>query len=72
MFSMQGKKSADNILKYFLFFQKIGFEIKNKILFSAKNKKNINLLSADFAHRVVKRTTVNVLKIQTLWPKVCF
>ena len=49
--------------KFFLFSQKIGFEIscnmsKCQSLFSGKSKKNIiSLPSADFAQRVVKRGT---------------
>ena len=70
MFKAQhsGKKfSADDILKYFSdFSQKKCFDISFKlspleticmecqILFSGKNKKNINLLSAELALRVVK------------------
>ena len=60
------KFSADKILKYFSYFcQKTGFEnscklspleticMKCQILFSGKNKKNINLSSAEFAKTVV-------------------
>ena len=68
MLSINVKLSADNILKYFSYFsQKTGFDIscklspleticmKCQILFSGKNKKNINYLSsAELAKRVVK------------------
>ena len=51
-----GKISADNILKYFsYFFAENRLEhLKCQNLFSGKNKKNINLSSAEYAHRVVK------------------
>ena len=64
---MLGKISEDNILKYFfLFFPETDFDIscklspmeticmKCQILVSGKNKKNINLLFAELAQRVVK------------------
>ena len=53
--SMLSKISTD-ILKYFSHFpQKIAFDISCKmpILFSGKNKKNINLASAEFAHSML-------------------
>ena len=65
-----GKISADDILKYFFlfffFFEKIGFDTSCKLSpketicmkcqnqSSWKNKKNINLLSAELAQRMVK------------------
>ena len=53
---MLGKISADNILKYFSYFshrRQFAWEFQN--LFLGKNKKNItNLLSTEYAHRVLK------------------
>ena len=50
MLSKLGKISADKILKYFSYFsQKIGFDISWKAYFLGKIKKNIDLLSAEFA-----------------------
>ena len=107
MFSMLGKKSADNILNIFLTFtrkqyftfnanylllvswkQGLTFHAnclhrkKCQILFSGENKNVINLLSASFAHRVVKvKQTWYTWSIsavcflqdrQLLWLPVCF
>ena len=54
-------KNFSSVVKYFsYFFQELGIDISCKLLdvqiiFSGKNKKNvINLLSAEFAWRVVK------------------
>ena len=63
---MPAKFSADNILKYFSYIsQTVGFDfscklseetiyVKRQILLSGKTKKNISLLSAEVAQRVVK------------------
>ena len=61
--SMVGKISADNVLKYFLIFpQKICFDIGMK--FSGKN---INLLPAELAQKVVKDyRTENVISTESV------
>ena len=52
--SMLSKNSADDIWKYFnVFYKKIHWHFMQIVSFSGKNKKNIKLLSAEIAPRVV-------------------